>query len=102
MLKAFRGQLLHINLSIPRISTVPLDQTIAKDFLGGAGYACRYLYDKLTKNTDPLSPDNILMIMTGPLNGTFAPNTGRWVVCSNLLILEYGENPTVVVGLERK
>ncbi len=22
------------------------------------------------------------MIMTGPLNGTFAPNTGRWVVCS--------------------
>jgi aldehyde:ferredoxin oxidoreductase len=22
------------------------------------------------------------MIMNGPLNGTFAPNTGRWVVCS--------------------
>lgn len=22
------------------------------------------------------------MIMTGPLNGTFAPNTGRWVICS--------------------
>ncbi len=22
------------------------------------------------------------MFMTGPLNGTFAPNTGRWVVCS--------------------
>jgi aldehyde:ferredoxin oxidoreductase len=31
---------------------------------------------------DPLSPENILMIMTGPLNGTFAPNTGRWVICS--------------------
>jgi aldehyde:ferredoxin oxidoreductase len=23
-----------------------------------------------------------MMFMTGPLNGTFAPNTGRWVVCS--------------------
>lgn len=22
------------------------------------------------------------MIMTGPLNGTFAPNSGRWVICS--------------------
>lgn len=22
------------------------------------------------------------MIMTGPLNGTFAPNTGRWVICA--------------------
>ncbi|MFW9782721.1 MAG: aldehyde ferredoxin oxidoreductase family protein, partial [Candidatus Heimdallarchaeota archaeon] len=55
---------------------------MARDFLGGAGYACRYLYDKLDKNLDPLSPENIIMIMTGPLMGTFAPNTGRWVVCS--------------------
>jgi len=40
------------------------------------------LYDKINQETDPLSVNNILMIMTGPLNGTFAPNTGRWVVCS--------------------
>ena len=50
--------------------------------MGGSGYACRYLYDKLSVDTDPLGPENIVMIMTGPLNGTFAPNTGRWVVCS--------------------
>ena len=50
--------------------------------MGGSGYACRYLYDKLSVDTNPLSPENIVMIMTGPLNGTFAPNTGRWVVCS--------------------
>ncbi|MHA1933041.1 MAG: aldehyde ferredoxin oxidoreductase family protein [Promethearchaeota archaeon] len=82
MLKAFRGQLLHVNLTNHSISKELLDETIAKDFLGGAGYACRYLYNKLDKDTDPLSPENILMIMTGPLNGTFAPNTGRWVVCA--------------------
>ncbi|MHA1932943.1 MAG: aldehyde ferredoxin oxidoreductase N-terminal domain-containing protein, partial [Promethearchaeota archaeon] len=82
MLKAFRGKLLHVNLSNHSISVESLDETIAKNFLGGAGYACRYLYDKLEKDTDPLSPENILMIMTGPLNGTFAPNTGRWVVCA--------------------
>jgi aldehyde:ferredoxin oxidoreductase len=79
MLKAFRGQLLHINLSSQIISIESLDETIAKNLLG---YACRYLYDRLEKDTDPLSPENILMIMTGPLNGTFAPNTGRWVVCA--------------------
>ncbi len=82
MLKAFRGQLLNVDLSTHHISTEPLDQAIAENFLGGAGYACRYLYDKLDKDTQPLSPENIIMIMTGPLNGTFAPNTGRWVVCS--------------------
>jgi len=65
-----------------KISEESLNEEIAKNFLGGAGYACSYLYDKLERNTDPLSPENIIMIMTGPLNGTFAPNTGRWVVCS--------------------
>ena len=47
MLKAFRGQLLHVNLSNHNISVESLDETIAKNFLGGAGYACRYLYDRL-------------------------------------------------------
>jgi len=82
MIPSFRGKLLKINLSTQKIVKEPLNEDIARNFLGGAGYACRYLYDKLDKNTNPLSPDNILMIMTGPLNGTFAPNTGRWIVCS--------------------
>ncbi|MFX1595985.1 MAG: aldehyde ferredoxin oxidoreductase family protein, partial [Promethearchaeota archaeon] len=82
ILKSFRNRILKINLTNLKISEDPLNEEIAKNFLGGAGYACRYLYDKLEKDTDPLSPENIIMIMTGPLNGTFAPNTGRWVVCS--------------------
>jgi aldehyde:ferredoxin oxidoreductase len=82
LLKSYRGKLLKVNLTTHEISTEPLNEDIAKNFLGGAGYACRYLYDLMDKDTDPLSPENILMIMTGPLMGTFAPNTGRWVVCS--------------------
>ncbi len=82
ILYSFRGKILKIDLTNKKISVKPLNEEIAKDFLGGAGYACHYLYDKLDQNTDPLSPENILMIMTGPLNGTFAPNTGRWVACS--------------------
>ncbi|TFF90530.1 MAG: aldehyde ferredoxin oxidoreductase, partial [Promethearchaeota archaeon] len=82
MIKGFRGQLLKINLSTQEISTESLNENYAKDFLGGSGYACRYLYDFTDKATDPLSPDNIIIFMNGPLNGTFAPNTGRWVVCS--------------------
>jgi len=82
MLGGFRGQLLKINLTTKHVSVDPIAEDIAKMFLGGSGYACRYLFDKLSRETDPLSPENIIMIMTGPLNGTFAPNTGRWVVCS--------------------
>jgi len=82
LLKGFRGNLLKIDLTHESIKNESLNKEYARLFLGGAGYACRYLYDKLDKNTDPLSPDNIIMIMNGPLNGTFAPNTGRWVICS--------------------
>jgi aldehyde:ferredoxin oxidoreductase len=82
LLKAFRGYLLSIDLTELVVKKEPLNQDFAKNFLGGAGYACRYLYDKLDKDTDPLSPKNIIMIMNGPLNGTFAPNSGRWVICS--------------------
>ena len=79
---AFKGKLLKVDLTTKQISVEALIDDIAKLFLGGAGYACRYLYNRIEKDTDPLSPENILMIMTGPLMGTFAPNTGRWVVCS--------------------
>ncbi len=82
ILKSFRGKLLNVNLTNQEVKIESLNEEFAKSFLGGAGYACRYLYDKLDKDINPLAPDNILMIMTGPLNGTFAPNTGRWVVCS--------------------
>ncbi|MHA2128845.1 MAG: aldehyde ferredoxin oxidoreductase family protein [Promethearchaeota archaeon] len=82
MIKGFRGELLAIDLTNREILNIPLDEEIAKDFLGGAAYASRYLYKRINKDTDPLSPENVLMIMTGPLMGTFAPNTGRWVVCS--------------------
>jgi aldehyde:ferredoxin oxidoreductase len=82
MIKAFRGKLLRVDLTSKQILFEQLDEKIAEKFLGGAGYACRYLYENITKETNPLSPQNIIMFMNGPLNGTFAPNTGRWVVCS--------------------
>jgi aldehyde:ferredoxin oxidoreductase len=80
--KGFVGKLLLINLNNHKITNESLDEEIAKNFLGGAGYCCKYLYDKLDKETDPLSPENILMFMTGPLCGSNAPASGRFVVCA--------------------
>lgn len=71
-----------VDLSTSKISTEPLNEEIARSFLGGAGYAVRYLYDIIDKDTDPLGEKNPLFFMTGPLTGTPAPTAGRWVVCS--------------------
>lgn len=78
----FAGKLLKIDLSSKSISIEALNPQYSKDFLGGAGYACRYLFDYIDKDTDPLSADNILMIMNGPLSFTSAPSSARMVICS--------------------
>lgn len=81
-MKGFRGKILTVNLSEQKVETEPLNIEIAQKFLGGTGYAVRYLYDCVDRNTDPLGPDNPLFFMTGPLTGTSAPTAGRWVVCA--------------------
>ena len=81
-MKGFEGKLLVVNLSSKEISEEPINDPIAEKFLGGAGYACKYLYGQIDKDTDPLSPDNILMFMTGLFCGSNAPTSGRFVVCA--------------------
>jgi aldehyde:ferredoxin oxidoreductase len=51
------------------------------DYLGAASLAARILYDDLTAELDPLSPESPLLILTGPLTGTAGPAVGRFVVC---------------------
>ncbi|MFX1417745.1 MAG: aldehyde ferredoxin oxidoreductase family protein [Promethearchaeota archaeon] len=81
-LKGFIGKLLSVNLSNKEISEELLNEKIAKQFLGGAGYCCRYLYDYIDKDINPLSPENILMFMTGPFCGSSIPTSGKFVVCA--------------------
>ena len=80
-MKGFVGSILEVNLTQRVCYTVPLDESLATRFLGGAGYACATLLPLLSKETDPLGADNILFFMTGPMGGTLATSTGRMVVC---------------------
>ena len=92
-MKGFRGSILVADLSTSDIRTESVKEEIARNFLGGAGYAVRYLYDLVEKDTDPLGPGNPLFFMTGPLMGTTAPSTGRWVVCARSpLTMLWGES----------
>lgn len=81
-IKGFLGKLLEVNLTTKDIKEIPLDEGIAKDFMGATGYSVRYLYDYIEEETDPLGAENILMFMTGPLCLSNAPTSGRFTVCS--------------------
>ncbi len=76
----YQGKILRVDLTNEKITTEPLNKEWAKQFIGGKGLGARYLFEELKPGTDPLSPDNILSIWTGPLVGTMVPLTGRYVI----------------------
>ena len=76
------GKILEIDLEKQKTSDRKIDEKLYKQFIGGSGLAAALLYDKLTKELDPLSPENPLSFIAGPLVGTKIPNCGRHVVCA--------------------
>jgi len=76
------GQILRVDLTEKGVSKEPLREDWARDFVGGVGYSARQLYDELGPKIDPLGPENKLMFMTGPINGTMIPAASRSSVCS--------------------
>jgi aldehyde:ferredoxin oxidoreductase len=54
-----------------------LKEDWVRDFVGGKGLAVRYLYDLVRPGTDPYSPENPIIFMTGPLTGTVASTMSR-------------------------
>jgi len=76
----WRLKLLRINLTEGTVKTEIVDQQLARDFVGGRGWAIRYLFDELDPYVDPLSEDNKVIFATGPLTGTPVPSGARYMV----------------------
>lgn len=76
-MKSYMGKLLRVNLTTKEIKEDELNLDYAKDFIGGSGLGIRYAYDEIRPDTDPLSSENKIFFMTGPLTGTSLGTTGR-------------------------
>jgi aldehyde:ferredoxin oxidoreductase len=74
----YAGKILRINLTSDKATTEPLSREEARLFLGGRGLNAHKLYREVPAGTDPLGPDNKLMIATGPLVGTMFPTASRF------------------------
>ena len=81
-MNGYMGKLLRVNLSQGRIAEEPLDANMTRDYIGGAGLATRIIFEEVPTDTDPLSPQNKLLFMTGPMTGTLFPTTARYEVCT--------------------
>jgi aldehyde:ferredoxin oxidoreductase len=73
----YHKKLLRVNLSNRKVEVEDLDENLIRKYIGGLGIEAKILYEETTPETDPLSPGNILMAVTGPYTGTGVPTSGR-------------------------
>ncbi len=74
------GQLLRVNLSNGECKVEKLDPALARGYVGARGLATKIFWDEVDPKVDPLSPENKLIFMTGPLTGTSAISGSRYNV----------------------
>ncbi len=77
---AWTRKILRVNLSTGTCSAEALNMQWADEYLGSRGLATKYLVEEIDPKVDPLSPDNKLIMATGPLTGTMASTGGRYTV----------------------
>jgi aldehyde:ferredoxin oxidoreductase len=76
----YTGKILRINLSSQTTTEELLSEEMARDFIGGAGFGIKYLFDEVKPGTDPLGPDNKLIFAPGPFTGAGIPSASRMSV----------------------
>jgi aldehyde:ferredoxin oxidoreductase len=92
MAAGYMGKIGFIDLSTGEVQEERLDESMARDFIGGYGLGVRILFEKQKAGIDPLGPDNILGFTTGPLTGTPTPTGGRYMaVCKSPLTGGWGD-----------
>ena len=77
---AYYEKIARINLSTGEIKVEKLDLDLAHKFIGGRGLGTKILYDEGVATVDPLSKDNKLIYITGPMTGSNSPSSGRYMV----------------------
>ncbi|MBL8477667.1 MAG: aldehyde ferredoxin oxidoreductase, partial [Sterolibacteriaceae bacterium] len=77
---AWNKKFLRVNLSTGSCKTEALNMEWAQEYLGQRGLATKYFVEEVDPKVDPLSPDNKLIMTTGPLTGTVASTGGRYSV----------------------
>ncbi len=73
---------LEIDLSRGNIERVTTDPKLTELHLGGLGTNAKILWDRVPPETEPFSPDNLLIFSTGLLCGTPATGANRTMVTS--------------------
>ncbi|MDH5695135.1 MAG: aldehyde ferredoxin oxidoreductase family protein [Dehalococcoidia bacterium] len=79
---AYTAKMLRVNLSTNAIKEELIPEETMVHFIGGRGLGISQLYRQLRPGVEPLSPDNKLLLLVGPLAGTGGLACSRWMAVS--------------------
>ena len=79
-MKGYTGKYLRVNLGNGEIKSEILGEDVARSFLGGYGLVAHTLYNEVPDGADPLSPENVLCLWTGPVAGTPVPVSSKYIM----------------------
>lgn len=78
-LGGFANHVAHVDLTAGQVTYEGIPEEWALKYIGARGLGVRYVLEN-GPQVDPLSPDNIICFMNGPLTGTEANMSGRQAV----------------------
>lgn len=73
----FWGRILRVDLSTGKTWVEDVDPLLYRRYFGGRNLALYYLLNELPPGTDPLSPENLLVLMTSVVTGAPISGQGR-------------------------
>ncbi|MBS3811344.1 MAG: aldehyde ferredoxin oxidoreductase family protein [Halanaerobiales bacterium] len=87
---AYMKKMLIINLNKNSYEIVETPLSLIEEYIGGKGFGVKLYQEYIKADTKPLSPENVVMFINGPLTGTLAPSfrsclitrsplTGTWL-----------------------
>ncbi len=79
MPSGYAGKILWVDLISGKIKDEMLDEKICRDYVGGYGLGARIIFTHQKPGADPLGPENIFGLVTGPLTGTPALGGSRYI-----------------------
>lgn len=77
MPNGYNGKILHVDLTKGTLEVEEPNEAFYRKYLGGSAMGMHYILRDMPKGVDPLSPDNVLTLMTGVTTGAAISGQSR-------------------------
>jgi aldehyde:ferredoxin oxidoreductase len=79
-INGYAGKILRVDLNSGQITSQQLDESMLREYIGGAALGIKFLYDEVSPKIEWSDPENSLFFFSGPLGGTKVGGSGAIAV----------------------